>query len=434
MNNKYIPITLISIASCICTLILFFCIREYSHDAIMRVSFLILSFLFFFKIMKSCFVDAHYNFFAVLYIVAVFFILLFPLYEIDTLTQDTVEKRTLATKPLLFGEGGININFGKDTEQWLGDHFYQRATIIELYTALNTWLEQKATGKITNEKAFIGKDDWIFLKAENSVANFQNATLFSHDELIAIEHAIEARKKWLEQYGIAYYVFIAPDKNRVYPEYYPDGIFKVNNIGRVEQLQEFLDKREKVHILYPYQELLNHKNEGLLYWKTDTHWNEHGGFIGYTVLMNAINRDFPDITPLKKDDFTLKEEAHLEGDVLSVLYPVKKQDVLNRYRDVLYTRFTPKQEYDFIFIKNEGTSGIITSSPHKYKVLVFRDSFTIALLPYLSQTFGDVEYIWSHNMNAYADYIVEKKPDIVIFEMVERYTHSLAENILPKEE
>ena len=75
----------------------------------------------------------------------------------------------------------------------------------------------------------------------------------------------------------------------------------------------------------------------------------------------------------------------------------------------------------FVYEKNEGVKGVITKSEKKYKVLVFRDSFTEAMLPYLSETFGEVEYIWNHNFNSYQDKIREYKPDIVIHEMVERY-------------
>ncbi len=360
-------------------------------------------------------------------------IFLFPIYQIDTLTQDDVEKRALAKKSALFMNDTINLNFGRDTEDWLQDHFYQRATIVHLYNTINTWLEYKVSGKITNNKAFVGKDDWIFYKAEGSIANFQNAKLFSQDELIATEHAIKKRKEWLEQHGIAYYVFIPPDKNRVYPEYYPDGIFKVNDKGRAEQLHDFLKEKGDVKILYPYQELLAHKNEGLLYWKTDTHWNNYGGFIGYTALMNVITQDFPTITPLTQDDFILKQEPHVGGDLLSMLYPTQDATVKERYSKVLYPTLYSKREYDFKYLDTNDISRVRTLSPRKYKVIVFRDSFTDGFLPYLSQVFGDVEYIASHNMNAYEDYIIERKPDIVIFEMLERFIGTLEKNILPKE-
>ena len=385
--------------------------------------------------MSYVFIELQCAFTTIFYIIAMFLILLFPIYNIDNAKQDTIENRALAQVPSLFRDGILNVNFGRDTEQWLSDHFYQRVAIIGLYNKMNTWLEQKVTGKIENNKAFIGKDNWIFYKAEGSITNFQNANLFSPDELIAIDLAIEERKRWLEQHGISFYIFIAPDKNRIYSEYYPEGIFKLNDKGRVEQLEEFLNKKGRGGgtFIYPYKELIRAKSEGLLYWKTDTHWNEHGAFIGYTVLMDAIVQDFPDIIPLMRHDFVVKEEPFIGGDLLAMLYPTKDKKVNALYTDVLYSKFLPKKAYNFLYTNNEESSSIITTSPKKYNVLIFRDSFAGNLLPYISQTFGKVEYIWDHNMNAYKEKMINDKPDIVIFEMVERYAHILQKSILPKE-
>ncbi|MGL5703371.1 MAG: hypothetical protein ACRCW5_09660, partial [Cetobacterium sp.] len=95
-----------------------------------------------------------------------------------------------------------------------------------------------------------------------------------------------------------------------------------------------------------------------------------------------------------------------------------------------YKQFRLKNS-SFIYVKNEGTKGVITKSNKPLKVLVFRDSFTSAMIPYISETFGEVEYIWSHSVNAHQQKIKEYKPDIVIHEMVERYIGVL-ENNSPK--
>lgn len=49
--------------------------------------------------------------------------------------------------------------------------------------------------------------------------------------------------------------------------------------------------------------LIQRKDDGLLYFKTDTHWNELGSFVGYTALLEYINTIYADISPIPQEDF-----------------------------------------------------------------------------------------------------------------------------------
>ena len=55
------------------------------------------------------------------------------------------------------------------------------------------------------------------------------------------------------------------------------------------------------------------------------------------------------------------------------------------------------------------------------------------MIPYISQTFGEVNYVWSHNLNEYETLINDYKPDIVIYESVERYIEELKKDFNLKE-
>ena len=114
-----------------------------------------------------------------------------------------------------------------------------------------------------------------------------------------------------------------------------------------------------------------------------------------------------------------------------------------------YDRFFPINGYEFTFIKNADDRNqfipdskydfnlftsrkhVITTSPKPLKVLIFTDSFGALLTQYLSDTFGYVEYIPTKNLNEFQDKIINEKPDIVIFETVERNIGVLEYN-LPK--
>jgi hypothetical protein len=68
------------------------------------------------------------------------------------------------------------------------------------------------------------------------------------------------------------------------------------------------------------------------------------------------------------------------------------------------------------------------------KTLVFRDSFFSALVPFVSQSLGDTEYIWSYDFSKNLKKIIDDKPQIVIIEMVERSIPVLLTQTISKKE
>jgi hypothetical protein len=83
------------------------------------------------------------------------------------------------------------------------------------------------------------------------------------------------------------------------------------------------------------------------------------------------------------------------------------------------------------YIKNEEQQGIITTNINKAlpKVIVFRDSFFTALEPFTSSIFGETEYNWRWFNPTDKEYILENKPDIIIWEIVERSTVGLPNSV-----
>ena len=143
-------------------------------------------------------------------------------------------------------------------------------------------------------------------------------------------------------------------------------------------------------------------------------------------MIKEIKKDFPDIQEVKETDINISETPFLGLELLKIL-SMDIQKGLEKYKNVLYKTVSLKKE-NFDYVKNDGKdgrNGIITKSNKKYKVLIFRDSFTISMIPYISQTFGEVNYIWSHDLNEYEKVINDYKPDIVIYESVERYIENL---------
>lgn len=402
-------------------------------DILQSINLIIIVFLVVYKFIKYLDkkkINLSWN--KIIYLILFFLIIILPIVKIDDNEIDKIENRKLALKPRLIKNSLININYGKEIESWLNDHFYKRRKIISFYEKINNFI----IGRIENERALVGKKKWIFYKGDNSIQNFQNMNLFTKVKLTDIQINLKKREEWLRKQNIKYYTFIAPDKNKIYGEYYPNYINQINSFGKAYQLRAYL-KEKNINIIYPYEELMKEKSKTLVYWKTDTHWNKYGGYIGYRKLVDEIKKDFPDIKIIKENDLNIELKPFVEiikeesknielkpygGDLLRML----SLDSQN-YENLNYKVVRLKNQ-NFDYIKNEGRKGIVTKSPQKYKVLIFRDSFTVDMRMYISETFGEVEYIWSHNFNSYQEKIKEFKPDIVIHQVVERYIDVLGDN------
>lgn len=62
---------------------------------------------------------------------------------------------------------------------------------------------------------------------------------------------------------------------------------------------------------------------------------------------------------------------------------------------------------------------IKTKQTNNKTILVFRDSFSNNLIPYLSEDYQDIFLIWDYTISP--DTIKEIQPDVVILEILERY-------------
>lgn len=348
-------------------------------------------------------------------------VLLVPLTKINKSMISKQENRNLAKAAELRKNGRLNKNYGKEFDAWLSDRFRGRLKLVNLYTDVNNYI----IGKLENSRAMKGKDGFLFYKGENSVANYQNKFLFTEAELEKIKNNIIKRKKILAEQGIQYYVMIAPDKNRVYGENYPDDyIRKYAKQGRAEQLVEYL-KNNGIDIVYPLNAILEAKKEGTLYFRLDTHWNNSAAFLGYTAMMQEVAKNNPDVKSLTFDDFVKEFVPEKSGELLGMLN-IKIEDVEIPDNKVLLLK--KKSKYNYVYIKNKGRKGveIVNKNPlNNLRLLMLRDSFTEAMEPYFSETFSEAKYIWNHNFNANYEAIRAYKPNIVIHEMVERYVHVL---------
>ncbi|MBS1634674.1 MAG: hypothetical protein JST26_02050 [Bacteroidetes bacterium] len=352
---------------------------------------------------------------------SVFFVavLLVPfVYTVLGIKQDSItnEKRAMAERPRL------DINcldcFPQPFETYYNEHFCFRDQLIQLDAKIKYHLFNTSP---VPDKVAIGSEGWLYLTGRfyEVDQDITRENRFNEGALLATISTWEARKKELNERHISYYHTVWPDKHYIYPEYLPPGMKLAQSTlpARCDQTIEYLrDKKSVIHVIDVRPELLIEKNKQQLYYKNDSHWNTAGAFIAYTKLMEQIKTDFPDIKSLTKNDFNIHSEIRNGGD-LSNMINIPLTDVEPIYTpkvDTFHTETLPVDNFP------KKTEIYKTTNPiNKLRVLIYRDSFTTALLPFLKKTFGEIYLIWD---TPYDVKMVDTiKPDIVIESYATRY-------------
>ena len=169
-------------------------------------------------------------------------------------------------------------------------------------------------------------------------------------------------------------------------------------------------------MLDPTDSLQHYSNLKDVYYSTDTHWNMFGAWVGYNYLLNEIRKDFPCLHPIEYNDLTVTDSFNNHGDLAGML---ELEDVYRRkeytvsLKDTTHALVYPPIANIIMNFKNEK---LIDSC--NLTLLMFRDSYSNYLIPFLNLHFKEATYVWSYDF--LHEFIEEKKPDIVILEVQQR--------------
>ncbi|NVO19143.1 MAG: hypothetical protein HXX13_05550 [Bacteroidetes bacterium] len=365
--------------------------------------------------------------------IGIFFILLFSAFlqkQFHFLAEiPNKENRRLSELP------AFNLNyldpFPLAYESYYNDQFAFRNQIIKLYADINLNLFKISPFP---DQVIIGKRGHLFL-VPNELANYQRTNLLSQSDLDKLRSDFIHRKKYFEQKGIDYYVAVAPSKYTIYPEFLPGEVMKLDTVCRADQFIGVL-KSIGIQVIDLRTSLRAAKDTvpGLLFLKTDNHWNELGAFIAYQDIMNQISRKHPGLPVLRSRDFEIKEETCKGGDIASILN-WQQNDI-----DVHYT-FTPRYTIRTTEItpcpypipKDIGDghyySGYYIENSTLPKFLMIHDSFGRIILPYFRDSFSRTAFVWDHWQYKINENLVEgEKPAVYVILCFEGLLNSVVNN------
>ena len=327
------------------------------------------------------------------------------------LETENHEKRELAARPALSPENYAA--YPSEFDRYVNDHLPFRNSLINLNTQIDYFLFHRAT----NPNVILGKDNWLFYDNPgdgNPIANYRGEDLVSAEELSQIAWNFMQQRDFLAAQGREFVIFFAPNKERVYPEYMPERFGAPAEDYKLKQLVEYLRTYTDLNVVYPCAQLMEAKSQVRenLYSKTDTHWNDVGGYIGARALLDAMGVDMPEITDARISIHTGENSA---GDLADMLNLSKQL----RFADHAYT-VTGYEDHGMETLANDFNGAIIThaTGADPRRVYVIRDSFASHMIPYIGSQFDDC--CFRHVVSYSYDDLVAQDPDVVVMVFVER--------------
>lgn len=362
-----------------------------------------------------------------LFVVIIFAPSLYMMFGPQTIFSYT-EKRKLATFPSIPGSVFQIQKFFSDMESYLNDHFGFREWMIYRY--------QREIGKRFDDvetitKVMKGKDNMYFYTGDKMFENFTGRNLRSDKELDEWILSYREKRRWLESNEIRYLFVVPPNKTSIYNEFVGEPWIQNQGMTRITQIKSRLSESDKEVFLDLIPFLRKEKNTDMLFYKSDTHWTPNGAYFGYLAIAEKIESILPGIR-LRKD-YTISPmirrkcdriEDHCDGDLTNML--LDYDSFYESYRDVKISTPCMERLPLELPLSNLKTDHIeryfkTHCERGKFKAVVFRDSFSSALVPLLSENFKEVIYLWKYyDQKNIEEILTQYKPDIVIEIKAER--------------
>ena len=355
----------------------------------------------------------------------------------DTDRINHLENRSVWPSPGFLSEGGgLNRNFVAQFQRYWDDNI----AFKELAITINLMVKYHLFGKFYGPHFYHGKDGHLFFDVDgSSIRNYQRLNPVSEEEQNEALQNLIFLNDYFERRAIPFFMVLIPDKERVYPEYYPDHIVQQNKDGLpdLEAIVAYARRNSGLNIVSLTDALVRGKNSDFYLYPIvePSHWNMKGAFIGYQEIMKLLRSVYPDLLILEEDDFTITTRS-----------TVKQIGPDIKFNNMVYVIYDFEYDYSSIrstepLTQSESFLKAIHGFPNFYyinplkpeapRLLVHGDSYIYAyMLPMLAESFSELFFINvintinihdpSFTARALHESAKAFSPDIVLLAMVER--------------
>jgi hypothetical protein len=294
----------------------------------------------------------------------------------------------------------------RSLEAYLNDRLFQRNRQVHLVTLAKISLGDTAPVP----RVIIGTQGWLYYT--DGLDDNMGGSHYSDNDLAVMQKNVDHIQSLLQAQGIPLLVVLAPDKASVYPEYLPAYVQRISPETRSDQLVGYFREHASTPLLDLRLPLVAAKAQGQLYFRTDTHWTNLGGYFGWREIRTRLSAELPGMGPtVEFSDFALKPRRY-SGDLARIL----------TMRDIWTEDFVDLQP---------PTRASQASDPTKPRLAIFGDSFVYTLLPFFEMDFSHVRFdrfLYDGVKPNCVDFksIEAEKPAVVIWLTLERYQSVLS--------
>lgn len=317
-------------------------------------------------------------------------------------TTSSAEKRELAAWPAPVTESGApNVDYLQQAGDWFDDHYAFRNQLVDA----NARLRAGVFGTSAAQNVIVGTDGWLYYRG--SVLDYTGQSAMSDRAVWNAGHNLRLASEYVQSRGGRLVVAIAPDKTTVCPDHLPYYVREGEGASNLERVQDQLSAGGVSYVdLRPVLTGADHA----LYRREDTHWTAEGAALAANAIMDQLGHEHKDMTA---GSVSTMRSA---GDLATMLYPTTAQpEEVPRYDDAW--RFSYANG-----ATSPEDSTVQTTSVGGGTLVMYRDSFGNALLPFMASSYGSASF---SRMIPYNLAAVGEGSDVVILR-AERHVASFA--------
>ena len=264
-------------------------------------------------------------------------------------------------------------------------------------------------------KTIIGKDRWLYTSLDDAIPKHMGELCLMPEETTNWVRIALTSKEATEQFGGKFLVVIAPDKQSIYPEFLPSWL--AHNPGKCDRYQQVIEALQSAGIatVDARSVLLREKQDGRVFFKNDTHWNDVGSYATYLAVRNVFGWKSASPTMIAR------VETKVGGDMIQALNVSHVKESTVTYVGYVPPNYDNPEPLKSIYSKpnDHFRSHMLNGVGDKGRVLIVGDSYSWMMRKYFLQDAREVAWTdrrWGHESDA----IRTLHPDWVVMEVVER--------------
>ena len=303
-------------------------------------------------------------------------------------------------------DGSPNLEYLSQAGDYFADHFAYRAELITLNARLQTGL----LGVSPTDQVIYGTDGWLYYGG--TLDDFLGTGSASDRALFNEAHNLRLLQDHVQAFGARFAVTVAPNKNSVYPQNMP-WWYLPGSGDEPTRLAQALARAGVEYIdLFG---LFAASDPEPLYLRSDSHWNNCGAFKAYQKIMAEL--ELP-VLDLQASQATAR--ADHRGDLEALLFPSAVVPETDFYFDL------PAYEFSSLGASVEDANVDTLNPQGSGTLLMYRDSFADALIPFFSASFNQAHY--SKPLPYDLSDLEKYQPSVVLLESAQRSTLNFSAN------